>query len=170
MAACWGRTKLVPSTPETSDPSETLAKSPSVDLGSIHSLIPNQEPDYPDQGGQQEDPPAQSKGKRKRNTNAAVSTLRSFLSLYLFIQTWQDQLNEWLKFRSAFLDEVLRHDGLGDFLGQTECSRCGKFEGFIKCRDCSDGRMLKCVECTLSTHQYLPLHRLEVRDAFKSPD
>ncbi|KIJ90576.1 hypothetical protein K443DRAFT_35778, partial [Laccaria amethystina LaAM-08-1] len=72
-----------------------------------------------------------------------------------------DQLNEWLKFRATFLDEVLRHDGLGDFMGQEDCSHCGKARGVIRCQDCSSGKLLKCPECAVTLHQYLPLHRVE---------
>ena len=72
-------------------------------------------------------------------------------------------MNEWLKFRTSFLDETLRHDGLGDFLDKTRCSKCGEKDGIIKCKDCSSGRMLKCIKCILSTHEDLPLHRVEVR-------
>ncbi|KDR65285.1 hypothetical protein GALMADRAFT_82040 [Galerina marginata CBS 339.88] len=71
------------------------------------------------------------------------------------------RLTEWLKFRAAFLDETLRHDGLGDFLGQTKCSRCGDAAGIIKCRDCADGALLKCPECAVSSHANHPLHRVE---------
>ena len=75
----------------------------------------------------------------------------------------QDQLNEWLTFRSTFLDEVLRHDGLGDFLGRTECSSCQNAPGIIKCKDCPSRRILRCPECVVASHQFLPLHRVEVR-------
>lgn len=57
----------------------------------------------------------------------------------------------------------MRHDGLGDFLGKTHCSKCGEEDGIIKCKDCSSGKMLKCSKCILSTHEDLPLHRIEVR-------
>lgn len=66
------------------------------------------------------------------------------------------------------MDEVLRHDGLGDFLGQTSCSSCHKHDGIFKCKCCSNGRLLKCLDCTLVTHQTLPLHRVEV--SLLSPD
>jgi hypothetical protein len=66
------------------------------------------------------------------------------------------------------LDEIIRHDGLGDFLGKTECSQCGKLPGVIKCKDCTSGRMLLCPDCTVACHQTLPLHRIEV--VFLSPD
>jgi len=63
---------------------------------------------------------------------------------------------------------VLRHDGLGDFLGQTSCSSCRKHDGIFKCKSCSNGSMLKCLDCIVLTHQMLPLHRVEV--SLSSPD
>jgi hypothetical protein len=78
----------------------------------------------------------------------------------------QDRLKEWIAFRAIFLDEVLRHDGLGDFLGRTECSRCKKAEGILKCKDCPNGGLLKCIECIVALHHTLPLHRVEVSLCF----
>ena len=48
-------------------------------------------------------------------------------------------------------------------MGKTHCSKCGEDDGIIKCKDCSSGKMLKCSKCILSTHEDLPLHRVEVR-------
>jgi hypothetical protein len=67
-----------------------------------------------------------------------------------------------MKFREAFLDEALRHDGLGDFLDQSKCSNCGNAPGIIKCKDCANGVLLKCPECIVALHKTLPLHRVEV--------
>jgi hypothetical protein len=75
----------------------------------------------------------------------------------------QHRLSEWIKFRAAFLDEILRHDGLGNFFGRSKCSNCENVAGIIKCRDCADGALLKCPECVIALHQNLPLHRVEVR-------
>ena len=83
----------------------------------------------------------------------------------------QDQLKDWLAFRDTFLDELLRHDRLGDFLGQKECSNCGIAARVIKCKDCSSGRMLKCPDCVVELHRALPLHCVEVhRVHLESPD
>ena len=84
-----------------------------------------------------------------------------FLAFYI-LTYHQDHLVEWLKFRNTFLDELLRHDGLGDFLGHTKCSNCQKAPGVIKCKDCPSGRMLKCPECIVASYATLPLHRVEV--------
>jgi hypothetical protein len=100
------------------------------------------------------------KPKRMRNTTNSVWFIKCYASNYLTI--FQHRLTEWIKFRSAFLDEALRHDGLGDFLGQSKCSNCGNTAGVIKCRDCANGGLLKCPECSIASHRSLPLHRVEV--------
>ena len=74
----------------------------------------------------------------------------------------QDKLNEWLKFREIFLQETLRHDGLGDFFGLKDCANCGKAPGIYKCNACAKGGMLKCADCIVNLHRALPLHRVEV--------
>jgi hypothetical protein len=80
----------------------------------------------------------------------------------------QDKLEEWLPFRNMFLDEILRHDGLGGFLGHSKCAKCEENDGIFKCKDCPSGRELKCQGCMVSLHQEFPLHRVEVR--VESPD
>ncbi|KAJ2911924.1 hypothetical protein MD484_g8492, partial [Candolleomyces efflorescens] len=47
------------------------------------------------------------------------------------------KLLDWIPQQQTFLDELLRHDGQGDYLGTTTCSKC-------------------------SEDRYLPLHRIEV--------
>jgi hypothetical protein len=102
----------------------------------------------------------EDKPKRKRNTTNAVSYITSFV--LKFLNSRQHQLSEWIQFREVFLDEALRHDGLGNFLDQNKCSNCGNAAGIIKCRDCANGVLLKCPECIVALHQTLPLHRVEV--------
>lgn len=74
----------------------------------------------------------------------------------------QSKLLEWLSFQDATLDELLRHDGLGDFLGYEYCVTCNKEPGLFKCKDCSGGSRLHCQACTVKSHQNTPLHRIEV--------
>lgn len=74
----------------------------------------------------------------------------------------KSKLQEWLSFRDATLDEILRHDGLGDYLGQLLCCACNIHPGFFKCKDCSGGGRLKCQACVVNAHQDTPLHRIEV--------
>ncbi|KAH6886031.1 hypothetical protein BKA70DRAFT_1465400 [Coprinopsis sp. MPI-PUGE-AT-0042] len=76
-------------------------------------------------------------------------------------ENW-NKLKDWIPRRQLFLDELLRHDGLGDFLDRQGCSGCSQQTSeFYKCTDCWDGSMLVCLECLLSKHQSLPLHRIE---------
>jgi hypothetical protein len=103
----------------------------------------------------------QDKPKRKRNTTNAVSYTSQFFCLNC-LNSRQHQLSEWMKFREAYLDEALRHDGLGNFLDQSKCSSCGNAPGIIKCKDCANGVLLKCPECIVALHKTLPLHRVEV--------
>jgi len=70
-------------------------------------------------------------------------------------------LSEWLEFRDSFLDELLRHDGLGDSFASTICSACREREGTIKCTDCFT-QHLRCRHCIVEAHSNLPLHRIEV--------
>jgi hypothetical protein len=101
--------------------------------------------------------PLPVKPKRKRKTKNMVCIYLTSCA-YWILTSLQDQLNEWLKFRNTFLDETLRHDGLGDFLGHTKCSDCQNAPGVIKCKDCSSGGMLRCPECVVASHLALPLH------------
>jgi hypothetical protein len=70
-------------------------------------------------------------------------------------------LSEWLKFCDLFLDELLRHDGLGDAFASAICSACGEREGTIKCTDCFT-QHLHCRHCVVKAHSNLPLHWIEV--------
>jgi hypothetical protein len=147
--------QLLSSTP---DPS-TRASTPAPQSIALETAVEHTYDDNADSFAQVED--NGTKTKRKRHTKNAVRSSSESLCASILIKH-QDQLKEWIAFRAIFLDEVLRHDGLGDFLGRTECSWCGKAEGTIKCKDCSSGRMLKCQECIIALHQSLPLHRVEV--------
>lgn len=147
--------RLLSSTP---DPS-TRAPTPAPQSITSETAVDHTYDDNVDSFAQVEDHGA--KPKRKRHTKNAVRSSSESLCASILIK-YQDQLKEWIAFRAIFLDEVLRHDGLGDFLGHTECSRCGKADGTIKCKDCPSGKMLKCQECIIALHQTLPLHRVEV--------
>ena len=108
-------------------------------------------------------PPEEVPFKRKRqNKNVVRYSATHILTICFNRFDLKDRLSEWTEFRATFLDEALRHDGLGDFLGHTDCSRCAKALGIFKCIDCPSGRMLKCAECIVTLHQALPLHRVEV--------
>ena len=73
-----------------------------------------------------------------------------------------------MPFHDSFLDELLRHDGHGDYLGSSTCTLCGQEpeDGVFKCKDCFSGCLLRCRACVLSTHEHHPLHHIEVRLVF----
>ena len=101
------------------------------------------------------------KPKRKNTTSVRV-LLQVFLAL---LTIFQSKLKEWLPFRDSFLNELLRHDGHGDYLGSTICLSCGQEGGVLKCRECFSGSLLRCRACVLQAHQDHPLHHVEVRSA-----
>lgn len=148
----------VPSVVDTPNTSTQPLTLPPDSPGTTESVEPYNDPQNIEPGSPEQ--LQTSKIKRKRNTTNAVCYYR--LILLLDLTVLQHQLTEWIKFRAAFLDEALRHDGLGDFFGQNKCSNCGNRAGIIKCKDCSSGGLLKCPECVVALHQTLPLHRIEV--------
>ena len=79
-----------------------------------------------------------------------------------YLSDVQSNLTEWLVFRQTCLDELLRHDGLGDFIGRTGCASCSEAAASYKCLDCLSGSLLRCKHCLVTSHQDNPLHRIEV--------
>ena len=72
-------------------------------------------------------------------------------------------MEDWLPYRPVVLDEMVRHDGLGDVLGGSElCPDCSTRVARLKCNDCYGG-VMRCSLCIVSRHQELPLHRVQVR-------
>lgn len=71
--------------------------------------------------------------------------------------------------KAFFVDELLRHEGLGDDQRLPHCALCeAAFEPGIpdsprlfKCSDC--GQFLQCESCCLETHARTPLHTIRVR-------
>ncbi|KAJ7830690.1 hypothetical protein B0H13DRAFT_2371831 [Mycena leptocephala] len=69
--------------------------------------------------------------------------------------------------KGFFLDELLRHEGLGDDLENPRCAHCAcSFDTqdpnspcLFKCFDC--GQFLQCEDCCVSHHQRAPLHVIE---------
>ncbi|KAH6905400.1 hypothetical protein BKA70DRAFT_1373172 [Coprinopsis sp. MPI-PUGE-AT-0042] len=54
------------------------------------------------------------------------------------------KLKDWIPRWQLFLDELLRHDGLEDFLDRQACSSCStQTPTLYKCKECWDGLMLK---------------------------
>jgi hypothetical protein len=70
--------------------------------------------------------------------------------------------------KGFFLDELLRHEGLGDDLENPQCAHCAcafdtqdlNSPRIFKCFDC--GQFLQCEACCVSQHQRAPLHVIEV--------
>jgi hypothetical protein len=74
----------------------------------------------------------------------------------------QKKMLSWLTCRRQILDELLRHDGLQDYPSPPPCSNCLDDPGLYRCLDCS-AIPLYCDVCIVSRHDWLPLHRIEVR-------
>ncbi|KAJ7152741.1 hypothetical protein C8R43DRAFT_1127191 [Mycena crocata] len=75
-----------------------------------------------------------------------------------------DPMSLWRPLKGFFLDEILRHEGLGDELQDPRCAHCLKELDaedpsslrFFKCGDC--GEFLQCEMCCLAHHKRTPLH------------
>jgi hypothetical protein len=67
---------------------------------------------------------------------------------------------ERLPHRESYLDEMLRHDGLGDDIDLT-CTGCRRGDAVFKCSDCLFSR-LYCSFCMVEQHRGNPLHRIFV--------
>ncbi|KAJ7145450.1 hypothetical protein C8R43DRAFT_953502 [Mycena crocata] len=76
-----------------------------------------------------------------------------------------DPMSLWRAMKAFFLDEVLRHEGLGEDLDAPECAHChagfpdGNADGgprLFKCEDC--GEFLQCHNCCVANHVRMPLH------------
>ncbi|KAJ7642650.1 hypothetical protein DFH06DRAFT_1137198 [Mycena polygramma] len=80
-----------------------------------------------------------------------------------------DPMSLFRPVKAFFLDELLRHEGLGDDFGDPKCAHCEMEwdadlldeRRLFKCHDC--GQFLQCLQCCLATHSRTPLHTLEVR-------
>ncbi|KAF8991711.1 hypothetical protein BDQ17DRAFT_1392943 [Cyathus striatus] len=71
------------------------------------------------------------------------------------------KLNDFLPHRDEYLDELLHHDGQGDFVNDI-CSSCNAYDGVFQCLDCACSKGLQCCNCIINDHKYLPLHRIEI--------
>ncbi|KAK7027459.1 hypothetical protein VNI00_015204 [Paramarasmius palmivorus] len=73
-------------------------------------------------------------------------------------------------FRDAFVDELLRGKGRGDYLNAEVCSECNGVDpsgvaredrkAKFRCRDCFGGDMI-CTRCCVKRHRRLPFHVIE---------
>jgi hypothetical protein len=64
---------------------------------------------------------------------------------------------------SAFLDEMIRLEGRGDFGTQVVCPQCTSKSDFpeFRCEDCFSLQLI-CCNCTIHNHHNAPLHRMKV--------
>ncbi|KAJ6609627.1 hypothetical protein B0H10DRAFT_2297035 [Mycena sp. CBHHK59/15] len=75
-----------------------------------------------------------------------------------------DPNEQWVRLdREDFLDELIRHDGRGEYIDQTVCAGegCETTDAPFRCIDCFHGR-LYCKECMVKVHQRMPLHHVEM--------
>ncbi|KAJ7926723.1 hypothetical protein B0H13DRAFT_2313220 [Mycena leptocephala] len=78
-----------------------------------------------------------------------------------------DPMSQFRPMKAFFVDELLRHEGLGDYLNDPRCALCDTaFEPdapdsqhLFKCGDC--GEFLQCKSCCLETHKRTPLHTIQ---------
>ena len=75
------------------------------------------------------------------------------------------------EFRDYWREFVLLWDmfseGLGDLKADADsilpaCESCGTAEASVRCSDCTPG-LVTCKDCLVSSHTYMPLHRIKVR-------
>ncbi|KAJ7103991.1 hypothetical protein B0H15DRAFT_942026 [Mycena belliarum] len=76
-----------------------------------------------------------------------------------------DPMSLFRPMKAFFLDELLRHEGLGDHIDAPSCAHCKTAFGressvrMFKCYDC--GEHLQCEACCLSHHALTPLHVIQ---------
>lgn len=61
-----------------------------------------------------------SASKSRRNAAVCVNDTKLATSAHCS----QARMREWLPFRQSFLDELLRHDGLGGYMDKRLCDGC----------------------------------------------
>jgi len=105
-------------------------------------------------------PAAKRKRVRIRKENDSVSLIDTSLKVIVLIHQ-QTRMEDWLMYLQTVLDELLRKDSLGDSATPGMCVGCRNVVGEYRCRDCLGGSM-RCLECAVSFHRELPLHRLQV--------
>ena len=157
-----GKRKYRNHTPAVTELGLTISPSPPTLLEdtSYNDGQPPNEPELQDKPSPA--PIIHTKPKRYRNNNAKVRRDWVNSDMRLIYFGLKTKLLEWLSIQDATLDEILRHDGLGDFFGRQNCVSCDREIGRFKCRDCSGGCRLRCSTCIVKCHQDVPLHRIEV--------
>ena len=101
-----------------------------------------------------------AKPKCSRNHNAQVCNHHQSIPIDVLTSFIGKAPRVAILFRDATLDEILQHDGLGDFLRQLYCMEYEHEDSIFKCKDCSGGCQLCCQNCLVKLHQHSPLHRI----------
>ncbi|KAJ7454342.1 hypothetical protein B0H11DRAFT_2244997 [Mycena galericulata] len=78
----------------------------------------------------------------------------------------RDPMSQWRPLKGFFLDELNRHEALGDDTADPQCGHCSTHFNItgaacpplFKCYECGD--YLQCQECCLENHKRTPLHVL----------
>ncbi|EMD30795.1 hypothetical protein CERSUDRAFT_60827, partial [Gelatoporia subvermispora B] len=70
------------------------------------------------------------------------------------------RLLNWLPLRDQFLDELLRHDGLQEYLTLPYCDTYKNSQAIYRCTDCFLPKP-QCQACIVTSHRLLPLHQIE---------
>ncbi|KAL1751670.1 hypothetical protein FB107DRAFT_221498 [Schizophyllum commune] len=74
-----------------------------------------------------------------------------------------DPMQTFRQVKQQFLDEMLRHEGLGSDMHDPCCASCDAIfddaKGLIKCEDC--GVFLECASCCVQRHRCLPHHHIQ---------
>ncbi|KAM6497786.1 hypothetical protein JOM56_005734 [Amanita muscaria] len=131
------------------DPDLSLPDADSTASGDTLEQVPLTDP-----------PPPVQKMKRIQSNTTSVGWVL-LIVLVTDKRVFQTKLKEWLSFRQTCLDELLRHDGRGDYLKGHNCATCQEGEGVFKCLDCFDGGLLRCKACLVAAHHIHPLHRVK---------
>lgn len=120
-------------------------------------------------------PDSSKKRKQTRNPRSKVSvrsydvSFRLNFSLYFFLQRRVHKV--WTeKYRSQYLDELIRHEGRADFRHETECYDCKqqnieeelRGKSLYRCKDCYTPDLV-CASCCVKRHSQDPFHCIEVR-------
>ena len=71
-------------------------------------------------------------------------------------------MTQWVPEADAYLDELLRLEGRGEFADFPCLCGAAASEAVYRCDDCTDCRMY-CQACILASHAAHPLHRIKVR-------
>lgn len=110
----------------------------------------------------------ETRNRERKGPSRSVSV--SFLAFahILLLTTPQTQIEECLKFRDEFTDEVMRHEGLAESPSPPPCQRCSEPNAIYRCLDCMDKCML-CQHCIVTTHRLESLHSIQVRPTSTIP-